>query len=207
MNQAGRSAVARMALPLLFAIGIAGCGSTPPTHYHSLLAAPASGGSVAKAVPAPSVRFDVLHVTVPVQVDVPQIVLRLPDDSMGVLENERWIAPLGDEIRAVITLRVEQALLQGAPSATPVADRAWRVRVDVQRFDSMLGRAVSVQVHWALLAPGGGAALRCQANYEQPVAGGVSALTAGHRALFERLGDVIGQALKTAASGGTPSCG
>ena len=34
----------------------------------------------------------------------------------------------------------------------------------------------------------------------------IDALTAGHRALFERLGDVIGQALKVAAGGGTPSC-
>ena len=51
------------------------------------------------------------------------------------------------------------------------------------------------------------AAVRCQASYEQPVGAGVAALTSGHRALFEQLGDVIGRALKVAASGGTPSCG
>jgi uncharacterized lipoprotein YmbA len=189
----------------LSALGLVGCGSTPPTHYHSLLAPPVSSGG-ARAAPVPGVRFDVLQVTVPVQVDVPQIVLRLPDDSMAVLEHERWIAPLGDEIRAAITLRIEQALLQGTPGPVAVAERPWRVRLDVQRFDSMPGRVASVQVQWSLQAAVGGTALRCQASYEQPVAGGVAALTAGHRALFERLGDVIGQALKVAAGGGTPSC-
>ena len=190
----------------LLLIAIAGCSTTPPTHYHSLLAPPVSSGAAAKAVPAPSVQFEVLQVTVPVQVDVPQIVVRLPDNSMSVLEHERWIAPLGDEIRALVTLRVEQTLLQGPQS--PVADRSWRVRLDVQRFDSMLGRAASVQASWSLHGVGGGTvALRCQANYEQPVGAGVGALTAGHRALFEQLGDAIGRALKVAAGGGMPSCG
>jgi len=190
----------------LSALGVAGCGTTPPTHYHSLLAPPQSSGTAARVVPAPSVSFEVLQVTVPVQVDVPQIVVRLPDNSMSVLEHERWIAPLGDEIRALVTQRVEQTLLQGP--ATPAADRSWRVRLDVQRFDSMLGRAASVQALWSLHAAGGGtAAVRCQASYEQPVGAGVGALTSGHRALFEQLGDAIGRALKVAASGGTPSCG
>ena len=204
MTWPSRAALARAAA-LLLAIAVAGCGSTPPTRYYSLLEPPLSSGNAATVLPAPSVRFDVLHVAVPVQVDVPQMVLRLPDGSMAVLENDRWIAPLGDEIRSVITLRIERLLTGTAPGLA--VDRPWRVRLDVQRFDSMLGRAVGTQVHWALLAPGGGAALRCQANYEQPVGGGASALAAGHRAVFERLGDVIGQAIKTAASGGTPSCG
>jgi len=191
----------------LLLVAIVGCSTTPPTHYHSLLAPPVSSGAAAKVVPAPSVQFEVLQVTVPVQVDVPQIVVRLPDDSMSVLEHERWIAPLGDEIRELVTLRIEQTLLQGPPVAA-AADRSWRVRLDVQRFDSMLGRAASVQVLWSLHAAGGGTvALRCQASYEQPVGAGVGALTAVHRALFEQLGDVIGRALVAAASGGTPSCG
>ena len=200
MTRPSRVALAYAAALMLVLAG-AGCGSSPPTHYYSLLEPPVTSGNAATAMPAPSMRFDVLHVTVPVQVDVPQLVLRLPDGSMAVLENDRWIAPLGDEIRGVITLRIEQLLAGSAPGPAPVAERPWRVRLDVQRFDSMLGSAVSVQVHWALLAPGGGAALRCQARYEQPVGSGTSALAAGHRAIFERLGDVIGQALKSAASG------
>lgn len=206
MNTRWRIAFARAAA--LLALGTAGCSSTTaPTHYHSLLAPPLASGNVAKAVPAPSVRFEVLPVAVPAQVDVPQMVLRLPDGSMALLEHERWIAPLGDEIRTVITLRVDQALAQDMPARAAVVDRSWRVRLDVQRFDSVLGRADSVQVHWSLHAAGGGTALRCQASYEQPVGPGVSALAEGHRAVFEHLGDVIGQALRAVATGTTPSCG
>jgi uncharacterized lipoprotein YmbA len=140
-------------------------------------------------------------------VDVPQLVVRNADDSLSVLEHERWIAPLGDEIRAAVTLRIELALAQAEPNAQPASDHTWRVRIDVQRFDSMLGRAAGMQLQWSVHATGGGPSLRCHASYEQPVGPGVNALAAGHRALVERLGDVIGQALKTAAAGGTPSCG
>ena len=80
--------------------------------------------------------------------------------------------------------------------------------LDVQRFDSTLGRAASVQLLWSLRPNGGAAVLRCQASYEEPVGNGASALAAGYRTVFERLGDVIGQALKSAAAAGaTPSCG
>ncbi|MBE7419403.1 MAG: membrane integrity-associated transporter subunit PqiC [Ideonella sp.] len=184
------------------------CGSTPPTHYHSLLAPPPSPapGAVARAVPAPPVRFEVLPVGVPVQVDVPQLVVRLPDDALTVLESERWAAPLGDEIRSLLTLRIERALA-GVPAPAAGADRRWRVRVDVQRFDALLGRAATVQLRWSLQQVGAEPALRCLASYEQPVGAGAAALVAGARALFDRLGDTIGRAIAVAAGGGAPSCG
>jgi hypothetical protein len=194
-------------LPWLLAAALAGCGSTPPTHFHSLVAPAPSTGNAAAVVPAPSVRFEVLPVSVPVQADVPQFVVRLPDGSMTVLEHERWIAPLGDEIRSVVALRVGQALAAVPASNHAAAAGVWRIGIDVQRFESALGRAASVQLLWSLQPAGGAAVLRCQARYEEPVGGGATALAAGHRALFERLGDVIGQAVKAAAAGGTPSCG
>jgi len=187
---------------------LCGCSATsPPTHYHSLVPALAPSGAGARALPTPSLQVQVLPVVVPAQVDVPQIVIRNADDSLSVLEYERWIAPLGDEIRGAVALRIEQMLAQGVPATAPASDHTWRVRIDVQRFDSMLGRAASMQLQWSLRATGGGASLRCHATYEQPVGPGVTALAAGHRALVEQLGDVIGQAIKTAAAGGTPACG
>lgn len=194
------------AFAMSLVILLAGCSTaSPPTHYHSLVAALPPTGSGTKALPAPSLRVQVLPVLVPAQVDVPQLVVRNADESLAVLEYERWIAPLGDEIRDAVSLRIDQMLVLASPSGS--SDRTWRVRIDVQRFDSMLARAASMQVQWSLRATGGGPALRCQASYEQPVGAGVGALAAGHRALVERLGDVIGRALETAAAGGTPSCG
>jgi uncharacterized lipoprotein YmbA len=67
---------------------------------------------------------------------------------------------------------------------------------------------VSVQAQWTLQAPDGSTPpLRCQVAIERRVGDSVAAVTAGHRAAFEQLGDAIGQALKAAASGNQPSCG
>ena len=106
--------------------------------------------------------------TLPVQVDVAPIVVRLPDDSMRALEHERWIAPLADEIRAALALRIDAAL--AAAPAAPTAAAPWRVALDVQRFDSTLGGAASMQAVWSLQQAGSGVLLRCQVNDREPVA-------------------------------------
>ena len=142
--------------------------------------------------------------TLPVQVDVAPIVVRLPDDSMRALEHERWIAPLADEIRAALALRIDAAL--AAAPAAPTAAAPWRVALDVQRFDSTLGGAASVQAVWSLQQAGSGVLLRCQVNDREPVAAGPVALVAGHRLIVERLGDAIGRAVRAAAGGAAPAC-
>lgn len=188
---------------VLAALALVGCASSVPTRFHTLLPAPA-GAPVARSVP--DVRFQLVSVRVPAQVDQPQIVLRGPDDTMTALEQDRWVAPLVDEIRGAVTQRIELAL-GDLPSTGAAPTPPWRIAIEVQRFDSMLGRAVRVQAQWSLQAPGGAAPLRCQAVIERRVGEGVAAVTAGHRAAFEQLGDAIGQALKTAATGGQPGCG
>lgn len=184
------------------AIGVAGCGTTStPARFHSLLPPVPAAAPAARA--APALRVEVLPVTLPVQVDVPQLVVRLPDDSLTALEHERWIAPLADEIRAALALRIDAALVD-APAAT--GGGPWRVQVEVQRFDSMLGGTASLQALWSLQPPGGGAALRCLVNDREAVAGGPAALVDGHRTMLQRLGDAIARALRSAALGSTPAC-
>lgn len=189
---------------VLAALTLAGCASSVPTRFHTLLPAPV--GSMG-ARSAPDVRYDLVTVSVPAQVDQPQIVLRGPDDTMTALEHDRWAAPLADEIRAAVRQRIDLALSDLPSTATPVAVAPWRIALDVQRFDSMLGRAVQLQVGWSLQAPAGGPPLRCLLAIERRVGNpSVAAVTAGHRAAFEQLGDAIGRALKTAATGGQPAC-
>lgn len=188
------------------AAAIAGCASTStPARFHTLL--PPTGDSVvARVHAAPAVRVEVLPVTLPVQVDVAQIVVRLPDDSMRALEHERWIAPLADEIRSALALRIDAALVASAAPTAAVSGAPWRVALQVQRFDSTLGGSASLQAVWSLEQPGGGPGLRCQVNDREAVAAGPVALVAGHRAIVERLGDAIGRALRAAAAGAAPAC-
>jgi uncharacterized lipoprotein YmbA len=181
-------------------VGLGGCASSgAPARFHTLLASGEGAGVSARA--APALRVEVLPVTLPVQVDVAQIVVRLPDGSMRPLEHERWIAPLADEIRAALALRIDAALAD-VPSNSGAP---WRVTIDVQRFDSTLGASASLQALWSLQAPGG-AALRCQVNDREAVASGITALVTAHRALIERLGDAIARALRAAAAGAAPAC-
>ena len=80
---------------------------------------------------------------VPAQVDQPQFVVRRADDTLAVLEQERWIAPVQDEIRAALIEHLSVRL--GPPGAAPRAGaRDWRVAIDVQRFDSAPGRSTLV---------------------------------------------------------------
>lgn len=192
-----------MLVLVALAVVVCGCSTTStPSRFHSLL--PAAADAVAASTRAASgVRVEVAPVTLPVQVDVAQIVVRLPDDSMRALEHERWIAPLADEMRAALALRIDAALADLPASAA--GSPAWRVTLDVQRFDSTLGGAAGLQALWSL-QPAGGAALRCQVNDREAVAAGPAALVAGHRTLLQRLGDAIARALRAGAAGGQPAC-
>ena len=193
----------RVVAALLLTAGLCGCASTStPARFHTLVPPLVSAAPATR--PAPALRVEVLPVTLPVQVDVAPIVVRLPDDSMRALEHERWIAPLADEIRAALALRIDAAL--AAAPAMPIAAAPWRVALDVQRFDSTLGGAASVQAVWTLQQAGSGVMLRCQLNDRAPVAAGPVALVAGHRLIVERLGDAIGRAVRAAAGGAAPTC-
>ena len=122
-----------------------------------------------------------------------------------MLEHERWIAPLPDEIRSAVALRVDQ-MLAGVPTTNSAASNVvWRV--SSMCSDSIRRWVAPPACNCVVAATDGGAAvLRCQASYEEPVGNGASALAAGYPRVFERLGDVIGQALKAAAAAGAASC-
>ena len=201
MNRRVRHAASMV--PLWIAAALCGCATnSTPARFHTLV--PEAGNTPSSTQPALAQRVEVLPVTLPAQVDVPQLVVRLPDDSMRALEHERWIAPLGDEIRAALALRIDAALASLPPGATPGVP--WRVALDVQRFDSMLGGAAGLQVSWSLQQPGQGTALRCQVIDREAVASGPAALVEGHRALLRRLADAIVRALRAAAAGAVPAC-
>jgi uncharacterized lipoprotein YmbA len=99
------SIAARFGLFALIA-GLSGCASTP-IHYHTL-----ASPSLVMSPHLPPVPFliDVMAVGVPVQIDQPQWVVRLGTNSVGVLEGERWGAPLSDELRSALSAELTQRL-------------------------------------------------------------------------------------------------
>ena len=190
--------------PLALSALLAGCGSVLPPRYHSLMPAPSSTARPVAA--AGSLAWEVLPVSVPAGVDQPQWVVRSVDGSLAVLEQERWIGPLGEEVRAAVTDRLTQAV--GAPAAAAAPSQRWRIRIDVQRFDSAPGREARIEATWTLASDAEAAVpLRCRGEYVQPLAGsGYLALAKGHQQAITQLADAIASALKAVTAGQTATC-
>jgi len=168
-------------------VAAAGCSSTPPMRFHSLLA-----GSEAPATPAPVRYVDLGPVGVPPSVDQPQWVVRLPDDSLRVLEQERWVAPLRDEVRAALLdgLRQRSGAIDARSVPAPTGEVA-RVRVDLQRFESIAGRGTWLEARWTV-APGD---LACSVSLREAADSDPLALAAAHRRAVNALADRIGASL------------
>jgi uncharacterized protein len=204
-----QSAAARLAagIALAAAMAASGCGSAPVTRFHTLLGPPMGQAAASEAS---RLAWELLPVAVPVQVDQPQLVVRADDGTLALRENERWIAPLADEYRAALVDRLTQAL--GTPPSiaeAPRGSRLWRVRVDVQRFDSVPGRYALEELSWSLRpaeAAGGDALLACHGRVEVPVAADYPALTAGHRQAVERFAGAIAASLRALDAGQPANC-
>jgi uncharacterized protein len=180
------------------------CGTQQAPRFHSLMPTLAS---VPAAPRAAGTAWQLLPVVIPAQVDQPQFVVRRADDTFAVLEQERWVAPLGDEIRGALAEHMAGTL--GVPGATPAAGRKdWRVAVEVQRFDSTPGRSTLV-AQWTVQvvqAGGDAPALRCRTLFQQSVGADIPALAGGHRQGVQRLGAAIATAVAALDAGRAGDC-
>jgi len=180
---------------------LSGCASVS-TQYLTLVppaGRTASDGGSASGVP-------IVSVTIPSQVDQPQLVVRQADGSMALLESERWIAPLGDEIRNALSLSLaHQWQAEPAPPATQGVTGPARVAVDVQRFDSVPGQYALIDAVWTLTMGGTPTQkVSCRSSIRIPVGGGYPALAQGHQAAVEKLASQIAkQAVKLRSADAT----
>lgn len=204
-----RSAAPRRALlAASLAALLAGCASGPPVRLYTLVSAADAAEpapAAAALASAPPLPVNLRVASVPLQVDQPQWLVRLPDDTLQLLEQERWAAPLRDELRAAL-LQVLAARfgVVDAREAGAARDAAWRVRIDVTRFESLPGREARLEVGWVLQAPGVDTPrLTCRAAIREPVGAGAPALAEGHRRAAAVLADAIGRALR---SGSLTAC-
>jgi hypothetical protein len=183
---------------------LAACATPRPERYHSLLAVRPEVRSA-----APPVVVDLLPFSVPPQVDQPQWLVRQSDDSLLLLEQERWAAPLRDELRGAVSERL--ASHWGAVDVRALAAATasvWRVRVDVQRFESLPGREAQLEANWSIAsAQREGASLLCRSELRENVdEAGAPALAAAHRRAAAHLADAIGRELQALQRGDAGAC-
>ena len=198
MKNSARAVPFRLLLATLgVASMLAGCASSPPVNYYTLLQA--DGASAQAAAPlrvaGNQAVIEMLPVSVPVQVDQPQIMLRDPAGLVTPRYSDRWSAPLGDELRLALSDRLTRRL--GVADVYEVkaarGQPVWRVQMDVQRFDSILGDVAIIDATWRLRAINMQApASLCRTSIRQRVAGSdISSIVAAHQIAVSTLGDIV----------------
>jgi uncharacterized lipoprotein YmbA len=204
-----RATSTRLCAAAALATTLAACSSPQAPRYHTLLPAP---GEIA-ALPAPaaplSASWELLPVRIPPQVDQPQFVVRAGDDTMALLEQERWVAPLQSEIKAALAQELARDLGtgDGVKLASQQTKKPWRIRVDLQRFDSVPGRYARVEATWQLTSGEAGTVpISCSSAFQEPAQEGYPALSAAHRKATVELGDVIATTLRTLDATGAANC-
>ena len=193
-------------LPLAALLALAACSaSAPPVRLHTLMPAEL----VPRDLVAGRAPFFIAlePIRLPAQVDQPQWLVRLPDESLAVLEQERWASPLRDEVRQSLLeeLAARYAAVEGrgatAGSAAPL-----RISLDLRRFDSIPGREARVEGAWTVSIGAAAPSLRCEALLREAAPGGMPALAAAHRRAVVRLADAIGAILVAVRAGASAVC-
>jgi uncharacterized lipoprotein YmbA len=189
----------RHSVAAALAVALAACASAP-MHYYTLVA-PAPSAPAPAAASAP-LRFELLPVGIPAQVDQPQLVVREGGQGVAVLQGRRWIAPLADEVRGALSADLSRELgaqdVTGLPAGNgPVL----RIKVDLRRFDSVPGRYALIDATWSVRALQGGAPLACTSRVEENVGEGFDALVAGHQRALAALAAGIAGAARALAAG------
>src|SRR5438093_5339771 len=187
--------MARHIAPVLL-LGLAaaagsGCRASAPARFYTLDAtATADGGA-----PAGNYAVAVGPVSIPPLVDRPQFVVQVAPNRIALEEFNRWASPLDDNIARTVAGNL--SVLLGTPRVAtgplvPNLGPAYRVAIDVQRFESVPGETVLVDAVWAVRKPAGRDARSGRTIARETVAGaGFDALAAAHsRALAKVSADI-----------------
>lgn len=189
----------------LLALVVGACSSVPPVRYFTLV--PAPGTDAAAAPTAHAFQFELLPVTVPAQVDQPQLVVRQGGQGVAMLQGQRWIAPLGDEVRGALSADLTRDFHAQDVSGLPAQGKdTLRIKVDVRRFDSVPGSYAYVDAAWSVRPLKGGEPLACSSRISETVGEGYDALVQGHQQAIARLASQIGAVAGALANGQSASC-
>lgn len=184
----------RIAPVLLLALATAGsaCRASSPARFYIL-----DPMATADGAPAGTYAVAVGPVSVPPVVDRPQFVVQVAPNRIELDEFNRWASPLDDSIARVVAGNL--TVLLGTPRVASGRLAAglgptYRVEIDVQRFESILGESVLVDAVWAVQKGTTRGARSGRTIAREPVDGtGFDALAAAHsRALATISADIAG---------------
>ncbi|MEB2515813.1 PqiC family protein [Pseudomonas sp. YuFO20] len=174
-------------ITLVAALSLLAACRSDPIQFHTLTPAQPVVNSRSTA----GIQIEML--TVPPQVDRPQIVVREGNTGMAILETEWWGASLVDELRSALT----DQMINNNPQ------RRVSVRLEVQRFDSIPGQYGLLDVKWRLRTNNGSESLMdtCRSTLQTPSGPSIDELVAAQQNNVRRLAALINQAAASTQKG------
>lgn len=186
--------LAAIAIPYALAIVAAGCASTPASHLYKLSAAPTPSAT------SSNLSVTVGPVSVPAAVDRPQIVVTTSPNQVRLYEFDRWASPLQDDIARVVAENL--VVMLGTPRValslqTVSGDADYRAAIEVQRFDSALGEAATLDAVWTVSRTKDGKSHTGRTTVRESASDkGFDALVAAHSRAVARLSQDIADAVR-----------
>jgi len=171
----------------------AGCAS-PASRFYTLSA------TTMPAAASSDVSIAVGPVSVPAIVDRPEIVVTTSPNQVRLEEFNRWAAPLQNSIARVVAENL--VALLGAPrvmlsSQSLSADADYRAAIEVQRFESAPGEAITLDAVWTVSRIKDGKSQTGRTTLREVTQGnGYDALAAAHSRALARLSQSIADAVR-----------
>ena len=140
---------------------------------------------------------------------VPKLVVRQGGQGVAILEGERWIAPLGDEVRGALSANLARDLHARDVTGLPDNGRPLlRIKLDLRRFDSQPGAYALIDAAWSLRLPNSAnsTSLACNTRVSENVGPGYDALVQGHQRAIAQLAEQIAAAARPFIANQDASC-
>lgn len=175
---------------------IAGC-SSPPSRFYTLAATarPDGAAPVAYAVVVEGVG-------IPAAVDRSQFVVQQGPNRVLIDEFNRWAAPLGASVARTVAENLVVLLANRRVVSGPLAptfEPAYRVTIDVQRFESVPGEATTLDALWVVRR--GATVSSGRTTVREPVqTDGYEALAAAHSRAIATMSRDIAAAIRDSLS-------
>ena len=188
-------------LAIMVAALCAGCSSAPKERFYTL--APVSAATPPAAAAAqPRTSVAIGPVRLPDAVDRPQMVVREGPNRVEILEQQRWAGSLRGEIGRALAAGVGERLPDvqvSAGDSQAGRSAAYRVAVDVERFDAVLNDSVSVQALWTVRQQDGTQVASGRYSASEPTGpGAYDAIAAAYARTLGGMSGVIADAVRGA---------
>jgi len=134
---------------MLLTIILSGCGS--PKEYLYTLSSSTTSDSTGALPTSVRPSIAVGPITLPEVVDRPQMVVRVGPNQVTLVEQHRWAEPLRNGIARVVAedlahLLGTRQVVTSYQNGSQTAD--YQVILDIQRFESALALAVTIDALW-----------------------------------------------------------